>query len=96
MTVLTVPAIINTEPPTILQRIESKDRTVVKDGVDAYGNFVWALAKKFTHSNEEAEAAAQEIFIDIWRYAELGDQPRTHENLLIGLIARRRLVKYLE
>ena len=58
-----------TESSTIFQRIADKDRTAVKDCIDAYGNFIWALAKNLTHSREEAEAATREIFIDIWRYS---------------------------
>jgi len=95
MTALTTLTIQKTKPLTILQRITNKDRTAVKDCVDAYGNFIWALARKFTASREEAEAAAQEIFIDIWQYAERGDKTQSAENLLIALIARRRLMKRL-
>ena len=79
----------------IIQRIAKKDKTAVEDCVDTYGNFIWALACKFTNSTEEAEAGTQEIFIDIWRYAESADKTQSDENLLISLIARRRLVKYL-
>ncbi|MCY7348420.1 MAG: hypothetical protein LH614_19675 [Pyrinomonadaceae bacterium] len=85
-----------TPSPTILQRIAGKDRTAVADCVDIYGNFVWALARKFTASTEEAEAAAQAIFIDIWRYAERGDRIQSAENVLIALIARRRLIKNIQ
>ncbi len=85
-----------TNPLTILQRIANKDKTAVKDCVDAYGNFIWALARKFTDSTEEAEAAVQEIFTDIWRYAERVDSNQSTENVLIALIARRRLIKYLQ
>ncbi len=85
-----------TNPPTILQRVAARDQTVIKDCIDNYGNFIWALARKFTNSTEEAEAAAQEIFIDIWRYAQRGDETRSTEKLLIGLIARRRLIRHLQ
>ncbi len=86
-----------TKALTILQRIAEKDKTAVADCVDAYGNFIWALAQKFTRSREEAEAATEEIFIDIWRYAErAADQPPTAEKLLIALIARQRLIKFLQ
>ena len=81
---------------TILQRIGNKDRTAVEDCIDTYGNFIWALARKFTASREEAEAATQEIFIDIWRYAGRADQPQPAEDVLIALIARRRLIKQLQ
>ncbi len=56
-----------TETSTILQRIAERDKTAVEDCIDAYGDFIWALARKFTASTEEAEAATEEIFIDIWR-----------------------------
>ena len=85
-----------TKSLTILQRIAKKDKTGVKDCVDAYGNFIWALARKFTASTEEAEAAAQEIFTDIWRYAERADKAQSAESILIALIARRRLIKHLQ
>ncbi len=87
---------LGTNPSTILQRIAKKDKTAVKDCVDTYGNFIWALARKFTSSREEAEAAAQEIFHDIWRYAERIDSNQSSENILIALIARRRLIKYFQ
>ena len=85
----------STEPLTILQRIENKDRTAVNDCVETYGNFIWALAKKFTASTEEAEAATREIFVDIWRYSKRADESPTAENILIAQIARRRLITYL-
>lgn len=81
---------------TIVQRLTEKDKTAVAECIDTYGNFVWALAQKFTASNEEAETAAQEIFLDIWRYAErAADAPAPAEKLLIALIARQRLIKFL-
>lgn len=95
MTVLATRKIQKTEPLTILQRTAKKDKTAVVDCVDYYGNFIWALARKFTASPEEAAAAAQEIFTDIWRYAERGDKTQAAETLLIALIARRRLIKHL-
>ena len=96
MIALTTRTIQKMKPLTILQRIAKKDKTAVKDCVDAYGNFIWALARKFTASTEEAEAAAQEIFTDIWRYAECADKAQSAESVLITLIARRRLIRYLQ
>ena len=96
MTALATRTIQETKPLTILRRIAKKDKTAVKDCIDTYGSFIWALAQKFTASTEEAEAAAQEIFIDIWQYTERADQPQSDENLLIALIARGRLIKYLQ
>ncbi|MDQ3063309.1 MAG: hypothetical protein M3R14_10710 [Acidobacteriota bacterium] len=96
MIALTTRTIQKMKPLTILQRIAKKDKTAVKDCVDAYGNFIWALARKFTASTEEAEAAAQEIFTDIWRYADCALSAQSAESVLITLIARRRLIRYLQ
>lgn len=96
MNVLVTVTIQETKPLTILQRLTEKDKTAVKDCIDAYGSFIWALARKFTASNEEAEAAAQEIFIDIWQYFERADEAQSPEDILIALIARRRLIEYLQ
>jgi len=83
-----------TEASTILRRIAEKDKTAVKDCIDTYGNFIWALARKLTASREEAEAATEEIFIDIWRYCEeRARNTQSIEKKLIAMIALRRLIK---
>ena len=82
-----------TETSTILQRIAERDKTAVNDCIDTYGNFIWALARKFTASTNEAEAATEEIFIDIWRYCERARNTQSIEEKLIAMIALRRLIK---
>jgi len=77
----------------ILQRIAEKDKNAVKDCIDNYGNFIWAMAKKFTRTREEAEKATQEIFTDIWQYTERIGKTQSVEEKLIAMIALRRLVK---
>ncbi len=96
MTALATRTIQKTETSEILRRIAEKDKTAVKDCIDAYGSFIWALARKFTRSREEAETATEEISTDIWRYCgrELADT-RSIEKKLIAMIALRRLIKPL-
>lgn len=96
MTTLTTETIQKRKALNILQRIAERDKTAVKDCIDTYGNFIWALAKKFTRSTTEAEAATQEIFIDIWRYSERTDKKQSAEEKLISIIALRRLIKNLQ
>lgn len=84
-----------TKTSTILQRIAERDKTVVKDCIDVYGNFIWALARKFTGSTREAEAVTKEIFIDIWQYRERERHIEVIEKKLIAMIALRRLIKPL-
>ena len=68
------------------------DKTMVENCIDAYGNFIWTLARKFTASIEEAEKVTEEIFNDIWRYTERAGQPQLVEGKLVEKIARRRLL----
>ena len=97
MIALATRTIQKTETSTILRRIAEKDKTAVKDCVDTYGNFIWALARKLTASTEEAEAATEEIFIDIWRYCEeRARNTQSIEKKLIAMIALRRLIKPLQ
>ncbi len=93
MIALATQTIQKMEISTILQRIAEKDKTAVKDCIDAYGNFIWALARKLTASREEAEAATEEIFIDIWRFCERARNTQSIEKKLIAMIALRRLIK---
>ena len=93
MTGLATRTIQKTETSTILRRIAEKDKTAVKDCIDTYGNFIWALARKLTHSREEAETATEKIFIDIWRYCERDRNTQSIEEKLIAMIALRRLIK---
>lgn len=81
--------------PTFLQKVASEDKLAVRECTDSYGNFIWALAKGFTNSIEEAEAASREIYTDIRRYAEPGDRAPTAADHLNSAIARRRLIRHL-
>ncbi len=96
MTGLATRTIQKTETSTILRRIAEKDKTAVKDCIDAYGDFIWALARKLTASRKEAETATEEIFIDIWRYCERARNTQSIEKKLIAMIALRRLIKPLQ
>jgi RNA polymerase sigma-70 factor (ECF subfamily) len=81
------------ESPSILSRVAAADQTAVKNCIDTFGNLVWALARKYTDSQAEAEKATGEIFLDIWRYAARFDPNRFNEVVFIYLVARWRLIK---
>ncbi|HLM00085.1 MAG TPA: hypothetical protein VK400_03455 [Pyrinomonadaceae bacterium] len=78
---------------TILERIGRAERGAVEDCVHAYGNLVWALAKKFAKSSTEAEKATVDIFNDIWARAAFHDLAECSEEKYILQIAIRRLIK---
>ncbi len=68
-----------TESPASLLGVAKADTAAVKSCVDIYGNLIWALARKYTDSIEEAEAATEEIFLDLWRRAKRFD-PKKLDN----------------
>jgi RNA polymerase sigma-70 factor (ECF subfamily) len=80
---------------SILRRIAEGDQSAVQDCLKQYGNLVWYLVRKFTANAEDAEDAAQEIFIDIWRNAARFDATKAPEAAFITMIARRRLIDQL-
>lgn len=77
----------------ILHRIGKAERSAVEDCVRAYGNLVWALAKKFTRSSEQAEKLVMEIFADIWACAAFYEPGKWTEENYILRVAVRRLFK---
>ncbi len=78
---------------SILQRVVQRDKTAVEDCIDNYGSLVWAVAKKFTDSSEEAEKAVLTIFNDIWRCAARYDSAKCTEEKYVLRLAIRHLIE---
>lgn len=53
---------------------------------------MWALAQRRLGHREDVEDAVQEIFLDVWRYADRFDPRRAEEATFVAMIARRRLI----
>lgn len=77
----------------ILQRIGETDKSAVQDCINTYGNLIWAFARRFTNSTEEAEEITLTIFNDIWNYAEQYDSAKCTEEKFVLKLAVRRLIK---
>lgn len=88
---------ISKEPRTslvepILQRVAAGDANAVQECLDRYGGLVWSLARRFCSNQQEAEDAAQEVFIEIWNKAKRYDPSLSSEITFVAMIARRRLI----
>jgi RNA polymerase sigma-70 factor (ECF subfamily) len=77
---------------SLLERIAAGDQAAVKECMDAYGNLVWALARRFCYSPSDAEDATQEIFLEIWKSASRYDPSLGAEAVFVTTIARRRVI----
>lgn len=76
----------------LLERIAAGDDSAVKECMDAYGNLVWAIARRMSYSAADAEDATQEIFLEVWKSAARYDSAIGSESVFIATIARRRLI----
>jgi RNA polymerase sigma factor (sigma-70 family) len=79
----------------ILPRIALGEESAVEEFMTSYGNLVWALARRFTNTTEDAEDAVQDIFLEIWQNAGRYDSNKAAESTFISIIARRRLIDRL-
>lgn len=76
----------------LLHRVAAGDRAAVADCVARYGGVVWSLARRLSPGEAEAEDAAQEIFIELWKSAGRYDPSLQSEVAFVAMIARRRLI----
>lgn len=79
-------------PEPLLPRIASGDTRAVEACLDRYGGLVWTLALRFTKNRHEAEDAAQDVFIELWKKAPRYDAAIAAESTFVALIARRHLI----
>jgi RNA polymerase sigma-70 factor, ECF subfamily len=77
---------------SILERIGIGETAAVRDCIEQYGALVWGLSRRYHRSSAAAADAAQEIFIEIWRFAYRYDPRLGAEGAFIATIARRRLI----
>lgn len=82
-------------PPTLLQRVAANEPGAAEACLDTYGGLVWSLARRFLRNRADAEDAAQDIFMDVWKSAGRYDPAVASETAFIAMIARRRLIDRL-
>ena len=88
--------VLSTKKPiaseALLPRVARGDQSAVVECLDRYGNLVWSLARRQCATNEMAEDAVQDIFIQLWKVAGRFDEAIASETTFISMIARRRLI----
>ncbi len=79
----------------LLPRIAAGDTSAVPECLSRYGALVWTLARRRLGNEQDAEDAVQDVFIDVWRFADRFDPRQAEEITFVAMIARRRLVDRL-
>ena len=77
---------------SLLVRVAAREADAFDACINQYGNLIWALAKRFSPCQTDAEDAVQDIFLEVWRKAEKFDPVRSCESTFITMIARRKLI----
>jgi len=80
---------------SILERIAAGDQAAVQECIDAYGNLIWSIARRYLRNSNQAEDAVQDVFIDLWSSAARFDRKIASEVAFVSTIARRRLIDKL-
>lgn len=76
----------------ILEKVARREDGAVEEMLDHYGSLVWSIVKKFCFNPSECEDAAQEIFVELWKYAPRFNPAIANETTFIAMIARRRMI----
>ena len=79
----------------LLQRVAAGDQGAVAACLDQFGGLVWSLARRLSPNEADAEDAVQEIFVEIWRFADRFDPAKASETTFVAMLARRRLIDRL-
>ena len=77
---------------SLLQSVSTGDPDAVRACLERFGALVWSLSRRFSPSPSDAEDAAQEIFVELWKSAGRFDPAVASEATFVAMIARRRLV----
>jgi RNA polymerase sigma factor (sigma-70 family) len=76
----------------VLDKVAAGEPGAVDECLARYGGLVWALARRFSPTPADAEDAVQEVFTDLWRFADRFDPRVSAEATFVAVIARRRLI----
>ncbi|MFK8052300.1 MAG: RNA polymerase sigma factor [Woeseiaceae bacterium] len=80
---------------SILQRIARGEQAAMNECVDQFGGLIWSLARRLSPNSADAEDAVQEVFLEIWRFADRFDASKASETTFVAMLARRRLIDRL-
>lgn len=80
------------ESSTLLQRVAAGDKPAVREMIDRFGPLVWSMIGTFSLSRADAEDAAQDVFIHVWKKAHMHDARFGTEDQFVAVLARRRLI----
>jgi RNA polymerase sigma-70 factor (ECF subfamily) len=82
-------------PAPILPRVAASEPGAVEEFLARYGGLVWSLVRLAIRNGADAEEAAQDVFVEVWRQAGRYDAAIAPEASFVAMIARRRIIDRL-
>lgn len=76
----------------LLPRIAQGEQLAFAQCVREYGGLVWGIARRLSPTPADAEDAAQDVFLHLWKNARHYDPARGSEAVFIATLARRTLI----
>lgn len=76
----------------LLLRVAQGEQQAFVQCLREYGGLIWGIARRFSPTRTDAEDAAQDVFLHLWRNARHYDPARGSEAVFIATLARRVLI----
>lgn len=78
----------------LLGAVARRDPGSFRRAVDSFGPLVWSIARTYCTNQADAEDAAQEAFLKLWRVAGQYDAARGSEAAFVVVVARRSVLDF--
>lgn len=78
----------------ILAGVARGDSSAMSRALEVFGPLVWSIARTYCVRHHDAEEAAQEAFVKLWRMASRYDPSRGSETAFVVAVARSRVLDY--
>ena len=95
---LKLPATASRVAPTagggLLRAVARGEDGALARALDLYGPLVWSIARTYCPRHGDAEDAAQEAFLRLWRVADRYDPSRGSEAAFVVAVTRNRVLEF--
>ena len=78
----------------LLPRVARGEPGAVGECLARYGGLIWNLATRYLQNRADAEDAAQDVVIELWKSAHRFDPHVSSEATFVAVVARRRLIDW--
>ena len=84
-----------TDDAALMSQIAQAQSAALSELYDRYGRMVFSLAYRITGSNETAEEVTQDVFVQVWRFAEHYDPQQGKLTTWLSSVTRNRAIDIL-